>query len=1014
MTAGGSFAPPPQPQMPQLQPQRPGFAPVAPPRPGGPPAFGAAPPPPQQQQQQPAPTAFGSYAPPPPPAPGGGGFVGGVPPPPPQMQQMPPQQPGFHQYPGQQQQQQPQQMMQPPPPPPVGGMGGVYGGGNAANAPAANATGHMEAFEALFLGGGPGPGGIGGGGDPSTFPRPAGEAAATAAQPPPNTALPGSCEPRFMRMTVNAVPAQQAIRQRFQLPIGAIVHPLAPRDGAVIGGEGLGFGASTSNSTSVDQNDDGVPVVPLTAAGIVRCRRCRTYINPFVQWVDGGRRFVCNVCALANEVPVEYYAPLDAEGKRMDAPGSRPELTQGSVEYVAPAEYMVRAPMPPSYLFVIDVSAPACASGAVAAVARGIKACLDDLPGAADARAQVGVVTFDSALHFYSLKPGQSQPQMVVVPEVADPFVPCLPEDLLVNLSESRAQVDQLLDALPAMFSPSSAAAMAASGVPAQHQQGQQNAPGGAPGASAAATGAALQAAYMAMAHCGGKLLLFATSCPSLGAGKLRPRDPTASWGTDAEHRLRGPEDPFFKKFAAEASRAQVAVDVFSFARGPTDLASLAALPKYTCGQLYYYPGFHAPDPARPSRDARRLAAELRRNLTRPTGWEAVMRIRCSRGLRISAFHGHFFVRSTDLLALPQVDPDKAFAVQVAHEDAVVQGGAAFIQCALLYTASGGERRIRVHTLALPVVQDLADLYRAVDGGATAALLAKLAVEKAYGARLDETRAAIQHKVGLALREYRLAHASSSAGGYGGQQPQYNQNYGAPRPVAAVLPHNALVFPPGLRHLAVWTLGITKLPALRGGARDVSPDERAAQGLDVMAAPVRSLLRLLYPAMLPVHDPSGDWGRPRNGPKNEPLPALLPSPAPLALEALDPAGAYLLDAGRVLVLWLGRAIRPDLMGALFGPEAVAASAASASGTGVDALALDPEPARQGSELSSRVCAVLASLRATRPNFPPCFVVRQGSPAEAHVLPYFVEDRGPGTPSYADFAASLQKTVLAKA
>ena len=899
----------------------------------------------------------------------------------------------------------------------------------------------MDAFEALFLGGGPGPGGVGGGGDPSAFPRPTGEAAAAAAQAPAG-ALPGSCEPRFMRMTVNAIPAQQATRQRFQLPIGAIVHPLAPREGAVIGGEGLlgsGNNASSSPSSSSDQNDDGVPVVPLTAAGIVRCRRCRTYVNPFVQWVDGGRRFVCNVCALANEVPVEYYAPLDAEGKRMDAPGARPELSQGSVEYVAPAEYMVRAPMPPSYLFVIDVSPQSCASGAVAAVARGIRACLDDLPGASDSRAQVGVITFDSALHFYSLKPGQSQPQMVVVPEVADPFVPCLPEDLLVNLSEARGQVEQLLDALPSMFSPTSAAATAAAaasnGIPPQHQQQQPhqqqqqqqlNNP-----ATAAATGAALQAGYMAMAHCGGKLLLFASAVPSLGAGKLRPRDPTASWGTDAEHRLRGPEDPFFKKFAAEASRAQVAVDVFSFARGPTDLASLAALPKYTCGQLYYYPGFNAPDLNRPSRDARRLSAELRRNLTRPTGWEAVMRIRCSRGLRISAFHGHFFVRSTDLLALPQVDPDKAFAVQVAHEDAVVQGGAAFVQCALLYTASCGERRIRVHTLALPVVNDLADLYRAVDGGATAAMLAKLAVEKAYGARLDETRAAIQHKVGLALREYRLAHAASTAssgygmggGGGGGmmmhQQPQYN-NYGsvaAPRPVAAVLPHNALVFPPGLRHLAVWTLGITKLPALRGGARDVSPDERAAQGLEVMAAPVRSLLRLLYPAMLPVHDPSGEWGRPRNGggeKADEPLPALLPSPAPLALEALDPAGAYLLDAGRVLVLWLGRAVRPDVMGALFGPEAVASAAGNPSSTAVDALALDPEPARPGSELSARVCAVLASLRATRPNFPPCFVVRQGSPAEAHVLPYFVEDRGPGTPSYADFAASLQKTVLAKA
>jgi hypothetical protein len=45
-----------------------------------------------------------------------------------------------------------------------------------------------------------------------------------------------------------------------------------------------------------------------------------------------------------------------------------------------------------------------------------------------------------------------------------------------------------------------------------------------------------------------------------------------------------------------------------------TDLASLAALPKYTCGQLYFYPGFSA------QRDGRKLTHELSHNLTRPTG----------------------------------------------------------------------------------------------------------------------------------------------------------------------------------------------------------------------------------------------------------------------------------------------------------------------------------------------------------------------------------------------------------
>lgn len=59
----------------------------------------------------------------------------------------------------------------------------------------------------------------------------------------------------------------------------------------------------------------------------------------------------------------------------------------------------------------------------------------------------MGVCTFDSGVHYYNLKSTLSQPQMLVVPDLSDPFLP-VPEDLLVNLSESRAVVETLLDSL--------------------------------------------------------------------------------------------------------------------------------------------------------------------------------------------------------------------------------------------------------------------------------------------------------------------------------------------------------------------------------------------------------------------------------------------------------------------------------------------------------------------------------------------------------------------------------------
>lgn len=43
---------------------------------------------------------------------------------------------------------------------------------------------------------------------------------------------------------------------------------------------------------------------------------------------------------MLNDVPMEYFSPLDNDGVRQDI-ASRPELNGGSVDYIAPKEYMV-------------------------------------------------------------------------------------------------------------------------------------------------------------------------------------------------------------------------------------------------------------------------------------------------------------------------------------------------------------------------------------------------------------------------------------------------------------------------------------------------------------------------------------------------------------------------------------------------------------------------------------------------------------------------------------------------
>ncbi|XP_022850639.1 protein transport protein Sec24-like At3g07100 [Olea europaea var. sylvestris] len=187
---------------------------------------------------------------------------------------------------------------------------------------------------------------------------------------------------------------------------------------------------------------------------------------------------------------------------------------------------MVRPPMPPLYFFLIDVSISAVKSGMLEVVAQTIKFCLDKLPGFP--RTQIGFITYDSTIHFYSMKSSLMQPQMMVISDLDDIFVP-LPDDLLVNLSESRNVVDAFLDSFPSMF------------------QDNMNVE--------SAFGPALKAAFMVMGQLGGKLLIFQNTLPSLGAGRLRLRDDARIYGTDREHMLRIPEDPFYRQMAADFTR---------------------------------------------------------------------------------------------------------------------------------------------------------------------------------------------------------------------------------------------------------------------------------------------------------------------------------------------------------------------------------------------------------------------------------------------------------------------------
>ncbi|XP_010274889.1 PREDICTED: protein transport protein Sec24-like At3g07100 [Nelumbo nucifera] len=767
----------------------------------------------------------------------------------------------------------------------------------------------VEEFQSLSVGSAPGS--IDPGLDFKALPRPLdGDVAPSSLA----NMYPLNCHLRYLRLTTSAIPNSQSLLSRWHFPLGVVIHPLAKAP-----------------------DGEEVPIVNFGPTGIIRCRRCRTYVNPYVTFTDGGRKWRCNICSLLNDVPGEYFAHLDATGRRIDI-DQRPELTKGSVEFVAPTEYMVRPPMPPLYFFLIDVSISAVRSGMLEIVAKTIKSSLDELPGFP--RTQIGFLTFDSMLHFYNLKSSLSQPQMMVVSDLDDIFVP-LPDDLLVNLSESRNVVDVFLDSLPSMF---------------QENLNVES-----------AFGPALKAAFMVMSQLGGKLLIFQSTLPSLGIGRLKLRgDDPRAYGTDKEYAIRIPEDPLYKQMAADFSKFQIGVNVYAFSDNYTDIASLGTLAKYTGGQVYYYPGFQS------SIHGEKLKYELTRDLTRETAWEAVMRIRCGKGVRFTTYHGHFMLRSTDLLALPAVDCDKAFAMQLSLEDTLLTTQTLYFQVALLYTSSSGERRIRVHTAAAPVVTDLGEMYRQADTGAIISLFSRLAIEKTLSYKLEDARNFIQQRIVKALREYRNLYAVQHR--LGGR----------------------MIYPESLQFLLLYGLALYKSVPLRGGYADAQLDERCAAGYTMMTLPVAALLKLLYPRLIRIDEylqnasmKIDDFGK-------------FSKSLPLAMQSLDSRGLYIYDDGFRFILWFGKMLSSDIAVNLLGMD----------------LSTFPDPSKvslseRDNEMSKKLIGILKRFRESNPYYYQLpQLLRQGEqPREAFLLfANLLEDQSCGTSGYVDWMLQLHRQI----
>jgi protein transport protein SEC24 len=364
------------------------------------------------------------------------------------------------------------------------------------------------------------------------------------------------------------------------------------------------------------------------------------------------------------------------------------------------------------------------------------------------------------------------------------------------------------------------------------------------------------------------------------------------------------------------------------------------------------YPQFNV------ERDGAKLHTDCMRSLTRQHGYNALLRVRTSAGLRVIDHFGNFHTRDGVDLEIAGIDADKAIAVALKHDGKLDEKSESAIQVALLYTTACGSRRIRVMTTSLPNTSQLGNVFRFAELDTTVNFLAKSAMSVSLTSPLTMVRSQLTEKCVKVLASYRRNCASSTS------------------PGQLILPETFKLFP-------LFTLALHKHKALRAG--DIHSDLRVCAMRELKSIPVNLSIPLLYPHMVSLH--------------SEPA----PTPVRLSYERLDPHGCYIIENGCTMILWIGRSVTSEFLQDLLGVSTL---------EDVD-VRLHVLPVLS-TALNAKLQNVILNVVAKYHRHLSVLIVRQGiDQSELEFIANMLEDKNHEAMSYVDFLVYVHRQIHAE-
>ncbi len=159
------------------------------------------------------------------------------------------------------------------------------------------------------------------------------------------------------------------------------------------------------------------------------------YLNPYVEVSREAGQWTCALCGWINVLDRSF---TDADLKQMAA---------SACEIPASQEYIDKPPPVPVYILAFDTTPQAAASGFLDASCEIVKKLAEE-NAFPPCESKVCLLTYDSHVHFYSLKESLKQPRMMTQCEGLD-TLPVPVECLVCEIGEVRRNLCSVLESIP-------------------------------------------------------------------------------------------------------------------------------------------------------------------------------------------------------------------------------------------------------------------------------------------------------------------------------------------------------------------------------------------------------------------------------------------------------------------------------------------------------------------------------------------------------------------------------------